>query len=336
MRVINKFTDFLLLNANSVNSIGLYNGKAGISLCLFELAQYINDETLEELAFELLQEILALSSRNEKINFEGGLSGVGFVLLYLIQNQKIDADYGELFGEQNHKIISRLQEQKDYSIKDLAFVIFLELLANSTNEEVINILIDRILIGAGELLSKKLKIINSIDSGVVKLRVLNDLDSYLKMLVLCRKSPRTELINRYAELYEKGKVASRFSTGYYLEKLVLDENIRNTAQTIKENAVQNMHPDSLTLSQSINLLYLLNQENHCYQKQIELLEQDLFDFDNPDYEKNMIRLIRNQGLFAGYSSGITRLLLYWIYRENKRNGLDCSRFKYIFNSISYE
>ena len=336
MHVINKFTDFLLLNANSLSSVGLYNGKAGISLCIFELAHYLNNETLEEKAFELLQETFALYSKGEAISFEAGLSGIGFVLIYLIQNQMLDADYEELFGEQNHKIISRLQKQKDYSIKDLAFVILLELLANSTNDEVINILIDRILTGAGELLSEKLKIINSIDSSVIKLKVLNDLDSYLKMLVLTKKSPSIELINMYAGLYEKGKVASRFSTGYYLENLVLKEKIYSIAHTIKENSLQNMLPDSLALAKRIDLLYLLNQKNHFYQKQIELLEQDLFDFNKPDYEKNMIRLFWNQGLFAGYSSGIARLLLYWIYRENKQNGLDCSRFKYIFNSISYE
>ena len=334
MRTINiftyKFTDFLILNAYSVNSLGLYNGKAGISLCLFELAQYLKDETLEDKALELLQETLALSSKGEAINFEAGLSGIGFVLLYLIQNQILDADYKDLFEEQNQKVISRLQEKSNFSVKDLSFVIFLDLLAKLADNEEINVLIDRILTDIEKSLNEQLDKFYSTDSGVTKLKVLNDLDHYLKTLVLCKKSPSKELINRYATLYEKGKIASLFSTGYYLKKLISDENTYNTAQTIKDNAAQNIYPDSLTLAQRIDLLYLLTQENCRYQKQIELLEQDLFDFNNQDYEKKLISLIQNQGLLAGYSSGIARLLLYWVYRESRQKGLDYSRFKYLF------
>lgn len=135
MYIINKFTDYLLLNVHSVSSVGLYNGKSGMSLCLFELSQYLHDGTLEDKAFELLQESLALSSKKDRIDFEAGLSGIGFVLLYLIQNQLIDADYEELFGEQSRKIVSRLQEQSVFSVKDLSFVYFLELLIHWTSKE---------------------------------------------------------------------------------------------------------------------------------------------------------------------------------------------------------
>jgi len=106
-----------------------------MSLCLFELSQYLHDGTLEDKAFELLQESLALSSKKDRIDFEAGLSGIGFVLLYLIQNQLIDADYEELFGEQSRKIVSRLQEQSVFSVKDLSFVYFLELLIHWTSKE---------------------------------------------------------------------------------------------------------------------------------------------------------------------------------------------------------
>ena len=73
--VVRKLCDYILLNAYSVNSTGLYNGKAGFALCLFDVAYKLHDEYLEEQAYELLQE--ALLSRNEDISFENGLSGMG-------------------------------------------------------------------------------------------------------------------------------------------------------------------------------------------------------------------------------------------------------------------
>lgn len=73
--VVRKLCDYILLNAYSVNSTGLYNGKAGFALCLFDVAYKLHDEYLEEQAYELLQE--ALLSRNEDIGFENGLMEKG-------------------------------------------------------------------------------------------------------------------------------------------------------------------------------------------------------------------------------------------------------------------
>jgi len=329
-RVVHKLKDYLLLNAYSLNSNGLINGKAGISLCLFELSQYLHDESLEDKAFELLQESLALSSKGDTINFEAGLSGIGFVLLYLIENRMLDADYEDLFDEQNQKILSQLLKQSDFSVRDLSYVYFLELLSSLVKKEETCVLIDKIFADIEKSLCEQLETFDSINSGIPKLKVLTDLDAYFKALYQCKKNPALSLIKKYTELYEKGKIASLFSTGCYLENLDSSGDFSCTIRTIKENAFQNIHPASLSLSQRIDLSYLLTGERHLYQKQIELLEQDLFDFSNPDYEKHLIQLILNRGLLAGYGSGIARLLLYWVYRENKRNGSECSRFKYIF------
>lgn len=65
-----KLIDYVLLNAYSTNSAGLYNGKAGLSLCLFEASHFLNNEYLEEQAFELLLE--ALLTKNNDIGFENG------------------------------------------------------------------------------------------------------------------------------------------------------------------------------------------------------------------------------------------------------------------------
>jgi hypothetical protein len=119
--IICKLTDYILLNAYSVNFAGLYNGKTGIALCLFENSRYLADEKIEDKAFELLQESLAIShkAKNAGIDFKNGLSGIGFVLLYLIENRFLDADFEELFGKQANQIQLQLKERNTFSEKEL-------------------------------------------------------------------------------------------------------------------------------------------------------------------------------------------------------------------------
>ncbi len=109
-------TNSILLNSYNTNKCGLL-GKAGYSLCLFEILRHLDDKMLEDLAFELLQKSLALSTNNNDIGFEDGLSGIGFTILYLIENQFIDADFYELFGEQYDKIQSKAKEIAIFSEK---------------------------------------------------------------------------------------------------------------------------------------------------------------------------------------------------------------------------
>ena len=62
-------------NAVNINSSGLYAGKAGVALALFEAAHFLRDNEMEDVAFALLQE--ALISNTDDIGFENGLSGRG-------------------------------------------------------------------------------------------------------------------------------------------------------------------------------------------------------------------------------------------------------------------
>lgn len=80
-----------------------YNREAEISLCLFEVSRHSNDTDIEDQAFNLLQE--ALADSKEDIGFEKGLSGIGYVVTYLVRNQFIETNFDEIFGVQLNKII---------------------------------------------------------------------------------------------------------------------------------------------------------------------------------------------------------------------------------------
>ena len=67
---IRKLVDYISLNACSVNSSGLYNGKSGISLALFETAKCLQDTEIEDKAFSLFQE--SLIRKTNDYGFENG------------------------------------------------------------------------------------------------------------------------------------------------------------------------------------------------------------------------------------------------------------------------
>lgn len=83
-----------------------------MALALFEVSRYLQDEYIEEQAFDLLQE--ALLSKSEDISFENGLSGIGYVLIYLLENKFIEGDFEELFESKLEKIFVKLEKIENF------------------------------------------------------------------------------------------------------------------------------------------------------------------------------------------------------------------------------
>jgi hypothetical protein len=329
----NKLIECVLLNACSVNSTDLKNGKSGISLCLFEIARYLHNEDIEDKAFQLLQESLSLY-RNKNSHFKSKPIDIGFLLLYLIENKFIDADFNDLFEEDADKILIAIQNLGSYSEKHLIFVGFLDLFFHVRANLITKNIRDKILDDTANSLEQQFSKFRSINSHVLKINVLYVFESYLKIAYCCTNYiVPTSLLNVYVDLYRHGKLANSFCVGYYLGKRASnfsDEALTVIAQKNKQYAIQNIYPNQLTLSQQIGYLYLLNEDKVDYTKQINLLESDLFGFSNTEYEKNISRKIPLNSLMSGYQEGIARLLLYKVYRENKLHNQDSLRFKYLF------
>jgi hypothetical protein len=328
-----KLVDYILLNAYSVRSAGFYNGKAGLSLCLFEVSKCLNDEIIEEHAFELLQESIVLINKEDEISFENGLAGSGFVLHYLIENRIINANFDELFGEQTEKILDFLKKIEHYSEDYLLLLYFFESISYLEKYSLAKIFADKIIYNVEKSLERRFSDFGSLDSNEIKARTLATFEKYLKVIVFSTNySVSISLLRQYIELFQRGLIASSFSIGYYLEKIELtfpDEKLAIIAKLNKDIAVRNIIPSSLFLPQRIDYLYLLHQNEELYEKQISVLERGIISNSISEIEK-MTYNIQSGSFIAGYQSGIARLVLYWIYKNNKFNNRDYSRFEYIF------
>lgn len=325
---IRKLATTVLINAYAINSPGLYNGKAGYSLALFEVAKLLNDDYLEDQAFELIQE--ALVSKTDDISFEQGLSGIGFVLKYLIDYQFIKADFDFFFKNKYQKISSNIHN-KSYSIDSRLTPMLMGYLINDKaslyrlTTEVYQ-----------ELTSFFNKSIFSLEKAI-ETNVFYRYETLLKVLSSSNEIiPNTDIASlyyAYSQFYTYKNNIQQFKICYYTRIYAIkssnQELLNHTSQCLY-NCVADCYMEPLALSHCIDWLYLLRKEEDRYFKIIELMEKQIIQINENELEKNLIRVIPPFTLQSGFENGIARWLLYIVYLYTQKKGEDTSRFDKLF------
>ena len=82
---------YLLTDVDMIG-MGLLKGKSGQSLFYFLYSRYCGYPVIEDYAEDLLYEVTGSITNETPIWFENGLAGIGWVVIYLYQNQYIDGD----------------------------------------------------------------------------------------------------------------------------------------------------------------------------------------------------------------------------------------------------
>lgn len=180
---------------------------------------------------------------------------------------------------------------------------------------------------ASQQLKENIQAIDKKQNTCSKIEFEAFFETYLKTVVMCRHFPLSnDVLDSYVQLYRQNKLVSSFRTGYYLQKIAKTNNdiyLAEIAETHCCNAVKNIYPQTMSLSQRIDMLYLLRQDEdeEIYQPQIKLLENDFFENNSEQaLEQALLSAIGTNCFIAGYRSGIARFLLYWIYSSaNEQN-----------------
>lgn len=300
---IRKLIDYTLLNACSVNSSGLYNGKAGISLALFVAARYLQDEYIEEQAFKLLQE--ALLSKADDISFENGLSGIGYVLLYIIENDFIEADFNELFSKQIEKILlgcDKSKENPNALLNSIRMTCFFASVKSSSPANKRADKLMKTLFEASELyLGIQFFDIKNINYISNKKAVLKRFETYLHMVCECRYADFSRVVlDNYANLYRSGRIISSYKVAHYLQILDAENRYKDVIESNKRYSDFN-NMQACTLRDWIDSSYLKGEA--------DVLQKFLSEENKGNIEKTILRLIPQGAFVAGYEQGISRLLL---------------------------
>lgn len=100
----------LILSGSFVDNLGLGNGKMGIAIFFFHYSRYTHSKQYEEYAEELIDEIFEELNLSIPLNFETGLTGIGWGIEYLSVNGFIEGDTDEILDEIDLILANRLNE----------------------------------------------------------------------------------------------------------------------------------------------------------------------------------------------------------------------------------
>ena len=319
---VKKLAGRILKNVNKVDATGLYNGKAGLSLSLFLAAEYLQDEHIDQVANTMFLESLII--RNSDISFENGLSGVGYLLLYLLEKEIVDADFDDIFGTQYESIIRSLEsiEKLPSGLVNLLPTVFFFTRAGKLKKEDkrIQSIIKKFFEGVELFLSVQFRDFDDIRYINKKQHVLNVFKAFLKLVDYSAYSQFSRsLLENYASIYRKGRIVSSLEAGYYLRKIALKNEISKYDEVIHDNIINglnNIYPDMLSLRERIDLATILPDiPNGNFQEQKLLPEIDKLDKDKVIFD--LLKTMDEKFFPYGYGAGLGRLLIYCVSKQTE-------------------
>lgn len=96
---LQRIANVLLINASFIDNIGLLNGKMGIAIFFYWYGRYSDNKIFTDYAGELIDEIYEEININTSIDFASGLTGIGWGIEYLVENNFVDADTDEALAD---------------------------------------------------------------------------------------------------------------------------------------------------------------------------------------------------------------------------------------------
>ena len=330
IQTIYKIIDYLLLNAYATKSKGLYNGKSGIAIALFEVAKFLKDDNLEEQAFILIQDSLIGDSEN--INFESGESGIGFALLYLIQNKFIDTSFDDIFSKRYHRILAYLHQKSSHAKTTslLSSLFFLGSLPISKIDSKLKYLIHQIEQDTEFELDHFYSEYRNSILCISPIYIVEKMRMYLNWKIHHNTMNKSiKFIKAYLSLIQMKRIIPDLISLLYLnianktfENINLNQNI---IQELISTTLRNLNTSAISLKQHLTILYLI----HNFKNVFDFLERptNLIQTDDKALEDLLISKISPNQWIAGYGYGLSRLLLYYVFNEYCQKGYNTSRFQ---------
>lgn len=102
-----RIVDYLLLHGETMRDIGLFHGKMGLVVALYEYANKYGDDLICDYAWELLEQVYCGLHIDMPIGMENGFVGIGYGVTVLQQKGWFDVDLNEVLADVDHMIMMR-------------------------------------------------------------------------------------------------------------------------------------------------------------------------------------------------------------------------------------
>lgn len=137
--LIDRIINNLIMHTSISSDVGLYHGKMGIIIFFMHYARLTGEMQYNNYAEDLLDDLINEISITLPINFEDGLSGIGWGIEYLLENKFISGDSNEILDELDNRImqfdIRRIEDKSiKKGIKGLSFYIAKRISSSKANK----------------------------------------------------------------------------------------------------------------------------------------------------------------------------------------------------------
>ncbi len=106
-KLIKKLANTVIANLHNTAGIGLFDGKMGIAIFLYEYARYSKRDIYNDVAGQLLDDIYSQVSLKVSPNLLEGSAGIGWGLCYLLQHQFIEGDPDEVLHDLDEHLLNQ-------------------------------------------------------------------------------------------------------------------------------------------------------------------------------------------------------------------------------------
>lgn len=321
-------SDFIRLSACGLQSAGLATGKAGVAIALFEAARTLQDEAMEDDAYDLLRE--ALLSRHTDLDMKDGWAGIGFALWYLIRYRFVKADFNELFADRLQALRQADDQAQERSIIRTDDTC---LLWHATDDKE---RCRRAMDSTARLLMEEFDLTLAGKQGKMP-KVMRSalLAKYLRRCVLMADyEPDKQVIGTYQEIYDRGMLRSEESIGFYLMELA-DRHHQDSWNVLARKNLQFGYTPCATQTQDISeqpiTLYrrMLLPDAYAWE---QVMHTALTTYVQPEphlLESTLYATCGNAENAATLKGGIARLLLLLCYMTGyERLKKELNRFHY--------
>ncbi|HCC52838.1 MAG TPA: hypothetical protein DEQ30_12955, partial [Porphyromonadaceae bacterium] len=328
--------DTVLLHSYITNSIGIFRGKAGVSIILFELASYLKDASIEEHAFELLQETFVYDI--DDCGLLNGKAGISYALNYLIKSKLLEADYFKLYVKQHKEIIEKIkdlghkQEADETGLDYYFFINTSDYISYADYQKYQKIVTKCILNTLEEYecsrspadkmtfymyITKVISVLNNIGKTTAH-NIFNKIDSINNKLIQSNWECTIPLLPIQLSLYSH----------IYQQKKII-----KAGKKITKEYLSTLEHSTLGLRYRIDLIIALFRlytydNDRDYISMAYKLADTLIDRNIDIYEKKLAELVFTGSLIeVGLGSGLCRLLMLHIYWNRIGEGIFPSNFK---------
>lgn len=178
-RLFERCLSYLVINSDAVSNLGLFHGKMGLVLFFSIYSRYSQRSLYNQFAYELLDEIYEDIHKNMSLDFENGLTGIGWGIEYLVQNGYMSGDTDEILEDIDKRImeydLSRISDLSlDSGLVGIAHYVCARLSTNRRNNN---------LLPFDSIFLSTLKVaLSNAKRLVVDLYVLSLIESFLDVL----------------------------------------------------------------------------------------------------------------------------------------------------------